>query len=82
MWQDFMRCVHHIYMPNIFLYLLLPQTTRRECVNVKFTHPFNGLYWNAPIHFEGCISIMKNKKKDIVIHNGLAINLISTINTI
>jgi hypothetical protein len=69
-------------MPNIFLYLLLPQTTRRECVNVKFTHPFNGLYWNAPICLEGCIGNMKNKKEENVIHNGLAINLISKIDTI
>jgi hypothetical protein len=47
---------------NIFLDLLLPQAIGRQCGNLKFTHPFDGLYWNAPIHLEGCIGNLKDKK--------------------
>jgi hypothetical protein len=33
-------------------------------VNLKCTHPFDELSWNAPIYLDGCINNLKVKKID------------------
>jgi hypothetical protein len=62
-------------------------------VNLESTHPFDELFWNAPIYLDGCISNLKEKKffqitnitiqmLSFVINNNLVFHVMMTCHAI